>query len=206
MNNNNQLPNIVILNEEDQDDRVVRSTDFVLTINTQQLATTDMEANDPDYPNRLVEVRDTFNDMFNQLFTIDNENWGPVNWLDFPGNDGVENIVQPINIITSFERIPMHKPNGGRFHAHILVQIRHNSNVSVATGRLFQLVRQFMQRANINPYCYLRFARSDFDAIIRYMRKDLVDGPNAVRYNHNWRNNNNNNNNNWDTDTEEDDW
>ena len=213
MSNDNGSPNIIVLNEEDDGTgRQIRSTDFVLTINTNQLVTQDMDAvNADEYDNRLQEVVDTIRDMFRNLMGIHNDNWGPVNWLDFPGDDGVDNIVQPINVTYSFERIPEDKPNAGRFHVHVLVQIRHNSNIDVATGRLIALIKQYLQRIDIIPYVYMRFARSAFNAIIRYMRKDLIEGRNAVRYDYNWRQRRNNNvpaprNNNYiDYDTEDED-
>lgn len=197
-NNNRNNPNIRILNNEEEDDRVVRNTDFVLTINTNQLVTNQMDPVNQAYPDRYTEVVNTFNNMFEELLQLDNEEWGPANWIDFPGDDGVDNILDAINIVIAFERIPEGKPNAGRFHMHALVQIRHNSHISIATTRLFQLVRRFLAAINIDPYCYLRFARSSIDQVLEYMRKDLESGRSSWR-----RGGFNNNNNNYNSDTDE---
>ena len=195
-NNNNNFPNIRILNdEENEEDRVPRDTNFVLTINTQQLVTNQMDPVDPQqFDNRYQEVVATVNAMFQELLQLNNEEWGPVNWIDFPGDDGVDNILQPIQIDIAFERIPEGKPNAGRFHLHALIRIRHNSNISIATRRLFEKITDYLADINITPYCYLRFAHSTVDQVLKYMRKDLESGRS------NRRNNNNNNNNNYDDD------
>ena len=199
--NNNGYPLVVNLNQQAQFGQIERSTDFVLTINTQQLVTADMEGEMGLGMNREEEVTRLFQDMFTSIADINNVRDGPVKWIDFPRGDGVNNITRPIAVTYVFERIPEGKPNAGRFHVHALIQIRHNSNVSLATARLFQLIRNFLGQGNINPYIFLRFARSPFDAIIRYMRKDLMEGS---QYNYNWRNGGRGLNNNYvEYDTEE---
>lgn len=181
----NPLPTITNLNNQNGD--VVRSTDFVLTINTQQLVSTEMESQTGQGRNRQEEVDMAFDELLNQLGNTANGQEGPAAWLDFPAGSGhgVDNIQGQVNIVYVPERVPEGKPNAGRYHWHVLFQIRHNSNVRVSKQRLADIIRNHLNRINIHPYVFLRFARSTFDAVIKYMRKDL-DNPQHA-YDRNWR-------------------
>ena len=180
-------PYPVLRNLNEEEDGAIKATDFFLTINTNQLVEEDMPPETNLANNREREVIVAVNNLFREIGNKDNDEEGPVAYIDFPRDDGVDNIQGQIAITYVFERIGEDKRNAGRFHIHALVQIRHNSHIKVANERLFEIIRTRLQLIGINPYIHLRYARTTFENMVEYMKKDLGRGPNL----RNPRNNNN---------------
>lgn len=195
-------------------------TDFVITINTNQLVE---EGSD-----REQEVTDQMLDMLRAMGTLNDEESGPSVWFDFTNQgvasriasndptvdaerdyseDGVDDI-QRIDIYPAFERIPEGQPNAGRYHAHIYFRVTHTTNIRVDYHRMDEIIKEYMGLVGVRPYVWLSYAHSNFDTILRYLRKDMIRN---TRRPAPGRNNNNripprNNNNYSDTEEEDDDF
>lgn len=217
MNNNNNN-NIAHFHNINNIPPQQSQTDFVLTINTNQLVE---EGSD-----REEEVHGAFMAMLNAMTTVQDEDDGPSAWFDFTNQgvaarvasndptvdadhdyteDGVDDL-QRIDVYPAFERTPEGQANAGRYHAHVYFRVTHTSNIRIDYHRMLAIVERHLGLVGVRPYVWLSYAHSTFDNIVRYLRKDMI---NNVTRGRRGRNNNNRvpaprNNNNY-SDTEEED-
>jgi hypothetical protein len=186
MNNNNNN-NFAFFHNVNNIPPAQTQTDFVITINTNQLVEEGSE--------REAEVYQGMLDMLGDMTNQNDVNSGPSAWFDFTNQgvatrvasndptidpdrdyseDGVDDI-QRIDVYPAFERIPEGQPNAGRYHAHVYFRVTHTTNIRIDYHRMEDIIKTHMGLLGVRPYVWLSYAHSTFDTILRYLRKDMIN-------------------------------